>query len=386
MKQFFYSIILLMSFNLFSQNWINDSNCDSQSYEILNDAITHLSNLEQLIAVGMAKAAYLIDNGCECAKLVLAATATNNPDVGTRKSKLDEINIQLLSPEEKAWYNLLVETTKGQENTWSDVYVKAIEKFSDSPLINWVGIGRSGLGWDGYMEFSKKFPKNSSAAFNMIAYGYANGVYGDSPDFESAYNAINKSIELHKGPNAFDSKAEIAAMEGNFQEALLNQLNAREYAYFASPYQPKLTTYLRSVNKDNLTTYLKNSQKKLQEAITNSDLEEYKKYVSDDIDLVTGDSNLGEFYVYSEDDVTRERNFSWDSFDLKDINVNYSPDMTMAVLTFYATGSYTFSDTNKNVKYSTRASSVWIATDDGSWKSVHSNWAPMKGGFGIPSD
>ena len=60
--------------------------------------------------------------------------------------------------------------------------------------------------------------------------------------------------------------------------------------------------------------------------------------------------------------------------------------MTMAVLTFYATGSYTFSDTNKNVKYSTRASSVWIATDDGSWKSVHSNWAPMKGGFGIPSD
>ena len=67
MKQFFFSITLLMSFNLFSQNWINDSNCDSQSYEILNDAITHLSNLEQLIAVGMAKAAYLIDSGCECA-------------------------------------------------------------------------------------------------------------------------------------------------------------------------------------------------------------------------------------------------------------------------------------------------------------------------------
>ena len=143
---------------------------------------------------------------------------------------------------------------------------------------------------------------------------------------------------------------------------------------------------MRSVNKDNLTNYLKNSQKKLQEAITNSDLEEYKKYVAEDIDLITGDSNLGEFYIYSDDDVTRERNFSWDSFDLKDINVHYSPDMTMAVLTFYATGSYTFSDTNENVIYSTRASSVWIATDDGSWKTVHSNWAPIKGGIGIPSD
>ena len=76
MKRYLYTIILFTSFNLFSQNWINDSNCDSQSYEILNDAITHLSNLEQLIAVGMAKAAYLFDNGCECAKLVLAATAT----------------------------------------------------------------------------------------------------------------------------------------------------------------------------------------------------------------------------------------------------------------------------------------------------------------------
>ena len=60
--------------------------------------------------------------------------------------------------------------------------------------------------------------------------------------------------------------------------------------------------------------------------------------------------------------------------------------MTMAVLTFYATGSYTFNDTNENVKYSTRASSVWIVTDDGSWKSVHSNWAPRKDGIGIPSE
>ena len=35
------------------------------------------------------------------------------------------------------------------------------------------------------------------------------------------------------------------------------------------------------------------------------------------------------------------------------------------------------------VKYNTRASSVWVYTKD-DWKIVHSNWAPIKGGVGIP--
>ena len=168
MKNIIYTTILFVSLSLNSQNWINDSNCDSQSYEILNEAITHLANLEQLTALGMAKAAQMADSGCECAKLVIAATSTTNPNLGTRKAKLDAVNVQLLSPEEKAWYDLLVETTKGEENTWSDVYSNAVEKFSDSPLINWVGI--PGGNWDGYMAFSKIFPDTASAAFNMVAY------------------------------------------------------------------------------------------------------------------------------------------------------------------------------------------------------------------------
>tara|TARA_B100001029_G_scaffold56457_1_gene45569 strand:- start:1240 stop:2394 length:1155 start_codon:yes stop_codon:yes gene_type:complete len=384
MKRIITICFFLISLNLNSQKWINDSNCDAQSYEILNEALNHLANLEQLTALGMAKAAKISDSGCECAKLVMAATSTTNADLGSRKDKLDAVNTQLLSSEEKAWYDLLVESTKGEDNSWTEVYASAIEQFPNSPLINWVGVG--GGNWDGYMEFSKKFPKNASAAYNMVAYGYAYGEYGDSPDFEAAYDAISKSRALHDGPNALDSKAEIAAMEGNFQKAFNNQFKARDYAYFASPYDSKLRTYWRTVNKENLSNYLKQAQKDLQKAITDGNLEEYKKYVSDDIDLVTGDSNLGSFYVYSDDDVTRERNFTWDSFDLNDIEVHFVPDMTMAVLTFYAAGSYTFTETKENVKYSTRASSVWIVADDGSWKSVHSNWAPMKDGVGIPSE
>ena len=385
MKNLITILLIITSFNMSSQKWINDSNCDSQSYKILNEAITHLANLEQLTAVGMAKAAKMSDSGCECANLVLAAAAATDANWGTRKAKLEAINTQLLSSEEKAWYDLLVETTKGEDNTWSDVYSDAISNFSDSPLINWVGIGGTGAGWDGYMAFSKKFPENSSAAYNMIAYGYAYGEYGDEPDFEAAYESIDKSMELHQGPNAMDSKAEIAAMEGKYQIALNNQLKAFDYAFFASPYQPKLQIYYRNLVKENLSNNLKEAQKAVQKAILDRNYDEFKKYISEDMQLVSGDSNLQDFYEFNESSFSRGANVNWDNFDLRDIDVDFSPDMGTAILTFYADGSYSVGDSDEKVDYSTRASSVWIATDSG-WKTVHTNWAPYGGGSGIPKN
>ena len=385
MKNLITTLLIITSFNMSSQKWINDSNCDSQSYKILNEAITHLANLEQLTAVGMAKAAKMSDSGCECANLVLAAAAATDANWGTRKAKLEAINTQLLSSEEKAWYDLLVETTKGEDNTWSDVYSDAISNFSDSPLINWVGIGGTGAGWDGYMAFSKKFPENSSAAYNMIAYGYAYGEYGDEPDFEAAYESIDKSMELHQGPNAMDSKAEIAAMEGKYQIALNNQLKAFDYAFFASPYQPKLQIYYRNLVKENLSNNLKEAQKAVQKAILERNYDEFKKYISEDMQLVSGDSNLQDFYEFNESSFSRGTNVNWDNFDLRDIDVDFSPDMGTAILTFYADGSYSVGDSDEKVDYSTRASSVWIATDSG-WKTVHTNWAPYGGGSGIPKN
>ena len=385
MKNLITILLIITSFSMSSQKWINDSNCDAQSYEILNESITHLANVEYLLAVGMAKAAKISDSGCECANLVLAAAAATDPNWGTRKAKLEAINTQLLSSEEKAWYDLLVETTKGEENTWSDVYSDAISNFSDSPLINWVGIGGTGAGWEGYMTFSKKFPENSSAAFNMIAYGYAYGEYGDEPDFEAAYESIDKSMELHQGPNAMDSKAEIAAMEGKYQIAVNNQLKAFDYAFFASPYQPKLQIYYRNLVKENLSNNLKEAQKAVQKAILDRNYDEFKKYISEDMQLVSGDSNLQDFYEFNESSFSIGANVNWDNFDLRDIDVDFSPDMGTAILTFYADGSYSVGDSDKKVDYSTRASSVWIATDSG-WKTVHTNWAPYGGGSGIPKN
>ena len=382
MKRIITICLFLISFSISSQKWINNSNCDAQSYEILNEALNHLSNLEQLTAVGMAKAAKISDSGCECANLVIASTAATT-QWGSRKAKLDNINVQLLSDEEKAWYDLLVETTKGDENNWDSVYASALEKFPNSPLINWVGI--RGFNWDGYMDYSKKFPNNASSAYNMIAYGYARGEYGDEPDFESAYEAIKKSQELHKGPNSIDSSAEIASLEGDYEKALTNQLKAVDYAFFSSPYWDRAVTYGRTLNKKAITENLQQAQKNIQKAILDRNIEEFKKYVSPEMPLISGDSNLQEFYEFTDASFARQTNINWDSFDLRDIEVNFSPDMTMAILTFYADGSYTQGDSQDSIAYSTRASSVWVATNNG-WKTVHTNWAPYGGGSGIPKN
>ena len=38
MKRIITICLFLISFSISSQKWINDSNCDAQSYEILNEA------------------------------------------------------------------------------------------------------------------------------------------------------------------------------------------------------------------------------------------------------------------------------------------------------------------------------------------------------------
>ena len=49
-----FSLVLMFSVN--AQEWISDSECKSESAKIINQAISHLVNIEQSVAVGMAKA------------------------------------------------------------------------------------------------------------------------------------------------------------------------------------------------------------------------------------------------------------------------------------------------------------------------------------------
>ena len=364
----------LMSFAFFlnanAQQWIEKTSCNKKASTIVNEAITSLSNIEAHMAIGMAKAALVVDEDCECAKLVIAAAASNNQDWGSRSDKLKKINVKSLTDEERAWYTLL--------STPNDKFEEAVKAaLADNPtsaLINWFNAGQD---MDSNKAFAKKFPSLAAGAYNFMAYGYAR-----EDDYKSAHEAIDKSISLHDGPNALDSKAEIYAMEGDYQKAFSNQLKAFDVAPWASPYQPKLVTYWRTANKDNLIKNLKEAQANVQNAIIEQDLDEWKKYISEDMMLTSGDSSLTEFYTQTEELFLADRNFTWESFDLNDIEVDFSPEMNMAVLKFYAKGAYSFNDSDEKVDYSTRASSVWIATDSG-WKMVHANWAPF-GGSGIP--
>ena len=154
MKNLIFSATIIFSFSINAQVWIEDSDCNSKSRAMVNEAIDHMTNLEPLVSMGLAKAALIVDNQCECAKLVLAAISSPNPNWGSRKSKLEKIDITKLSDEENGWYELLVATTSGEED-WDSTYEKVLEKFPNSPLFNWFGTNRQ----DGtYSKYADNFP------------------------------------------------------------------------------------------------------------------------------------------------------------------------------------------------------------------------------------
>jgi len=136
------------------------------------------------------------------------------------------------------------------------------------------------------------------------------------------------------------------------------------------------------VSDEDIVSALKVNAVNLQNAILNQNLEEFNKYVDQNIPFSTGDSNLSKFYTMNSDRFDEEAAAKWGEFDLYDISVALSPDSKTAVLTFYAKGDYTVGEGDK-IDYSTRASSVWVSTENG-WKIMHSNWAPLEGGTGIP--
>jgi hypothetical protein len=112
------SFAFLVSAN--AQQWIEQTSCNKNASKIVNEAITSLSNLEHLTAIGMAKAALLVDQNCECAKLVIAAAASDNENWGSRSEKLQNINVKSLTNIERTWHMLL--------STSSEKYDQAVKK------------------------------------------------------------------------------------------------------------------------------------------------------------------------------------------------------------------------------------------------------------------
>ena len=379
MKNIITIIFCMMIINLNGQQWIDDS-CNKKASKIANKAIDHLANLEYMMAYAMANAALIVDEDCQCAKLVKAGATSAAANWGSRKQKLDDVDVSKLGGEEKVWYSTLTATLTGDSDKYQKSLKDGLADYPDSPILNWLSTGTD---FDANKKFAKKFPTIASGSYNFMAYQYARGNYDGEPDLDMAYEMIDKSMALHDGPNILDSKAEIAAENGDYETALSSQLKAHDYSSIGSQYWQNAVMYWHKLNKETVADNLKKAQVNMQNAILEKNEEEFKKYVSDDESLVVGDSNLGEFYNYTLENLNQEALIDWDSFEIRDIDVHFSSDMTMAYLTFYADGAYTFKESGESVDYNTRASAVWIRTANG-WKSIHANWAPTADGTGIP--
>ena len=77
-----------------------------------------------------------------------------------------------------------------------------------------------------------------------------------------------------------------------------------------------------------------------QNAILERDIEEFKKYIHSKFEMITGDSNLKEFYSFNDEQFDIEPVITWESFDLYNMDVALTPDIKTAVLTFYALNSF----------------------------------------------
>ena len=107
----------MIIFNLNGQQWIDDS-CNKKASKIANKAIDHLANLEYMMAYAMANAALIVDEDCQCAKLVKAGATSAAANWGSRKQKLDDVDVSKLGGEEKVWYSTLTATLTGDSDKY----------------------------------------------------------------------------------------------------------------------------------------------------------------------------------------------------------------------------------------------------------------------------
>tara|TARA_B100000767_G_scaffold275735_1_gene314848 strand:- start:30541 stop:31671 length:1131 start_codon:yes stop_codon:yes gene_type:complete len=374
MKNYF--LLLVLSTSITTAQWFEKTSCNKNAEKITNQAIESLTNLEYSIALGMAKAALTLDPNCGCAKLIVAAVSSNNPDFGSRQAKLDTIDVSKLSAEENVWHTFLGASREDRPK----VVETGVSKHPNSPIINY--LTTRGSNFKSYKAFAEKFPKNASSSYNMMSYGYLRGDFGD-PNQKMAMEYVKKSQAMHDGPNAYDSMAEHFASIGEYEKALELELKAVDFADFGSTYWNSAQLYWSKTNQTEVSDNIMQKQKKMQEAILTRDYEAYTAFEHPDITHSTGDSNLSPFYDFNKKAFEQEAPIVWNTFDMNDMEVSFSPDMKTAVLTFYGSGSYTFNLDKKEVSYSTRGSSVWVNTNKG-WKIMHSSWAPNQGKNGIP--
>ena len=126
--------------------------------------------------------------------------------------------------------------------------------------------------------------------------------------------------------------------------------------------------------------------KAFQMAYINNNYAEAMKFMCDDFMTTVYNSNGSALMDQTEDQIMSGANNGWtfDEFVMSNHRVERNADNTTMVVTFDTEGSLSFEDGDQNVPYSTRASQVWVDTENG-WKLMHSHWSAKKDAVGIPA-
>lgn len=376
MKRLGLIVSLCMITSAAGAQWLTDMSCNSQSSKIADKAITHFVNLETSVAVGMANAALMIDEKCGTARL-LKVNAAQGGENGSRSKKLKELDTSSFTDQENAWYSILT-APEGEGEKARKTFAS---KYPKVPFFNYWADIIDVDGKDNLHAYVKEFPKYASAAYNIMSYRYAQGYYGE-PDMDKAIETVKKVFLTHDGPNAHDSMAEHYAEKGDFESAFKHQIMAVDYAAGpANGYRFNAGIYFRHTNQATVTDSIKSRTKRRVAYQTKNDFKGLSAFYSDEAGFVACNSNMEPctFYASLQEE---EPNHTWNRWNIRDLKVYFSPDMRMAITTFNSDGEYTMKGSETSVQYKTRASEVWIL--DNGWKLVHSNFAPLSIGSGIP--
>lgn len=376
MKTIFLTIGLCLITTIASAQWITEMSCNNGAEKIADKAITHLVNVEAPIAVGMAEAALMIDKDCGSAKLVLVNAASSG-EYGSRSAQLEKLDTEKFTQQEKAWAKLMGAASEDFDGTVKQVAAT----YPAVPLFAfWSSVSLED-GKDKLAEYVETFPQYASPAYNIMSYRYADGTYDDQPNMTKAIETAQKILLSHDGPNAHDSIAEHYANKGEYQKAFEHQMKALDYAGTGSAYGYNTQMYYAHTNKVALTDSIKAKTKLRITYQMENDTENLKQFYSPKVGMIACNSDMEPCIFYAsieEEDV----NYTWNRWDVKDLEVYFSPDMKTALTTFHNDGEYTMKGSDTPVAYKTRASEVWHYQDG--WKLMHSNFAPLAIGSGIP--
>lgn len=376
----FFSVIFLASLGFTAQaqsSWFGNTSCSDDGAVIADQAFTSFINVEQSMAIGMARAALLIDEGCGIAKLVQANASGDSQD-----ALLSEASEMSLSSDERLWLDLTQ-----SDDPWQPAATAIVESGNEAPVFSWMSSWDTNRGTvaENMEDFAEAYPDHAASAYNMLAYAYADAGWGvEEADMVRALRYLDLYDAAHEGPNAADSRSEILWNAGE-AGAWTAIRSAVDKGGNPSMYADRAGTIWRAMNEENLAKAIHDQ---VQAFWSGSDEEADMEARAALLAPTSShcDSNLEACYSATKDEVLAAlgAGAEWLSLEVSDVDVTFNSDYRTAVATHMNAGQYKTDDDNV-VEYRARASSVWSLDPwSGDWLLIHGNFAPS-GGAGIPS-